>query len=140
MEVEKLRKCPIDVAKSVLYERFHKQAGAFTHIWEPPEYSATLFTLSFELPMTSQEMFLIDHAGQRAAIFSVMTASGDVYVLVDTVLIEQPNGEEKTTCYATVTSDDEAAMYAVLADIVQIATYSELRMQNWLRSQRGENE
>ena len=140
MEVEKLRKCPIDVAKALLYERFHKHAGAFTHIWEPPEYSVSLFALSFELPMTSEEMFLTDQIGQRSAIFSVMTDAGDVYVLVDNVLIDLPNGEEKLTCYVTVSSDDEAAMYAVLADLVQIASYSEQRMQNWLRSQRGENE
>jgi len=142
MNLERLHNCPMHLARSLLYERFHEHSGPFTHIWEPPSVSASLLDLSSEIPNTDRVAYLVTRNGERSAIYSVKTEKSDVYVLVDSFYKEaiQAKDETKHCCFITITSKSNEAVFETLSAIELATSDSESTIETWLHSQENDHE
>lgn len=142
MNLERLHNCPMHLARSLFYERFHEHSGRFTHIWEPPSASASLLDLSSEIPNTARVAYLVTRNGERSAIYSVKTEKSDVYVLVDSFYkeAELSKVETKHCCFITITSQSNEAVFETLSTIEQLTTGGESTIETWLRSQENGHE
>jgi len=129
MKTKLLKKCPHDVAKQQLYERFNSHAGLFTQIFQLPGTSE-VYSLFGESDFVERKAWL--SGACISAIYCATTLFGDAYVLFDTIY----NYEETEINHyvnVVVTANNQATTWEIVELIELLSLYENKTVERWLQ-------